>query len=90
MSKRRSSEAIDSARSRSRRKLGELNISTSVWKNARDIFFCKILARDPFPDNIDDLAEECYKEAIEKDGESVDTDRAAIQTVRLSTKWLTD
>ena len=43
-----------------RRKVIDLNISETLWSNARDIFWCKIQTQNPFPVDVDSVAQASF------------------------------
>ena len=50
-------------RSRTRRRLGELDFPMIIWNHIWDIFRLKLLTMDPFPSNCDYVAELLISEA---------------------------
>jgi hypothetical protein len=51
---------------RSRHRMVDLEVSTAIWNQAREIFRCKLLTIDPFPMNCNYLAEASFLEAREE------------------------
>jgi len=50
---------------RQKRKVGDIGVPKAWWDIAQELFFCRILAEDPYPVDVDKLSEESFKEVHE-------------------------
>ncbi|KAF8541876.1 hypothetical protein BDD12DRAFT_803348 [Trichophaea hybrida] len=48
---------------RLKRKIGDIGVSKVWWDVACDIFFCRILTKDPYPTDVDNLSAESFERA---------------------------
>jgi hypothetical protein len=84
MQKRKRSP-IDNGR-RQMRTVGDVGVPKDWWDIARDLLFCRIDSKDPYPVDVDKLYEESFKTAHDILSTAIkefDVSKAAIHTVSI-------
>lgn len=62
---------LESGQVRKRRRVEELPIPKGVWSCARDLFWTRIMTDNPYPDDVDEFAQDCFLLAAEELGRDI-------------------